>query len=436
MKDLLSQLASDECLRKAWASLEKRPNSYGFDGVTIQTFRNNLDANVDAILSDLKHKVYEYYPLRLYLSEKKDHGYRQIKIPTIRDRVVQRAMADLISPYLDAKYKITNDASFAYVKFKNVEKAAKKLIDLTRAGNRFVCKADIVKFFDRINKNMLMQKIADALPDSSINALIEKALANDILNSPYFEEKMGSSFVPDSVVGIAQGSPLSPLFANVYLAKFDQAIKDKGYDMIRYADDFVIATPTREDAKEAYSFAAKLLSKLKLQLYPLKDDIPVHLWKKDAKYSEARSVHQLDFLGLRFMSGKIYPGGSAYKNIIKNLNEVADDKKLGLVKKLSSLHSRVQSWCNTYSYAVMEQKHVIALDDKLELALVKLVKNHGLAKASKKSLCEIFGIDTFTQTNSKIAAKKDRAAKKLQMAIERAKEAGYPVEPQPATDLT
>ncbi len=406
MSNLLSTLSTEDCLKRAWQSLEKRPYSHGFDDITIAQFKENLTNHLAETATMLQAGTYKFYPLRLYLAKKSDGGYRKIKIPTVRDRIVQRAITDMISPYLEKRYQLINASSFAYVKDKNVKKAAERILQLRADGYTHACKADIIKFFDNIDREQLLVKVEAALPDTSLNALIRSALENDIANVEYYEKKTGEIYVPNSLVGIAQGCPLSPLFANVYLADFDKAIEKSGRHMVRYADDFVVMARSLQAAKDSYYYAESLIKDLRLELYPLKDDIPVQLWKKDAKYSLARTCHQLEFLGLRFAGGKVYPAGTAYKNVMKSVRSVAYDPKLGLIKKLTGIDSRMLGWMTAYTFATMENQNISGLDASLEDVLTRMLRRHNLQKTTKRSTAAVLGLRTFQQLRVKTTTKK------------------------------
>lgn len=405
MSSLITQLSTEKNLRQAWDNIAKRPYSQGFDDISITQFRANVGNYLEEARSLLKNGNYTFYPLKLYLKEKDGGGYRPIKIPTVRDRVMQRAIANLITPYLNSTFNLDNNVSFAYVKNKNIEAAANRILELREQGYKYLLKADIIKFFDKVDREILLHKIESALPDKTLMPLIRLALENDIANTEYYERKMGEGYVPNTLVGIAQGSPLSPLFANVFLADFDATMISKGYKLVRYADDFAVMTLTKDDAKTAYSVAQAELKKIKLDLYPLKDDIPQELWKENPKYSEARSCQHLEFLGLRFESGKVYPSASAYKNAMKSVRVVAYDSRLGLADKLGGIAARIQGWSSAYSFTVIDPKRIEKLDEELEDSLTTMLKKHGLVKVWKKTTAATLGIKTFKQSQDKIRAK-------------------------------
>lgn len=409
---LLDKISKRDNLIKSWKSLTKRPFSYGFDKVTIEQFREGLDGHLEEIQKQVQRAEYKFYPLRLYLAKKKDGGYRPIKIPTVRDRVLQKAIYDTIYPYLNTKYKIDNPASYAYIKSRKIEDAATRILRLRDEGYRYCCKADIVKFFERVDKKSLLELVTDALPDDSINHLIEAAISNDIdsVDYIYYERKTGKAYKYDQLAGIAQGSPLSPMFANLFLHGFDDYMTKQGFIMIRYADDMLFLCKNTSDAERAYRLAHEYLKTINLELYPLRDDIPGELWKKDGKYSYVRSLENLEFLGLRFSSGKVYPANSSYKNVMKEIRGVAYSRSISFIKKIQSINSRVEGWTSAFSYTTEETQRLQTLDASLEKVLAAMLTKHGLKrKDEQRSVTKIFGLPTFQQASSE--ARKPKGVK-------------------------
>jgi len=414
---LIDEISNRDTLIKAWKSLTKRSFSYGLDNVTIEQFKESIDGQLDEIQKQLASKTttYTFAQLRLYLADKKDGGHRPIKIPAVRDRVVQKAIYDVIYPYLDKKYNINNPASYAYIKSRKIEDVATKILKLRADGYRYCCKADIKKFFENVDKKDLLKLVTDALPDQSINKLIEAVIVNDISNADlmYFERKTGKAYKYDTVAGIAQGSPLSPMFANLYLCGFDAYMLGEGYEIIRYADDILILTKSKQDATDAYRKAHSFLQTIKLELYPLREDILGELWKKDGKYSRSRTIQDLEFLGLRFSSGKVYPANSAYKNVMKEIRRVADNKSLSLIKKIQSISSRIEGWSSAYAYTTEETTRLQANGRDLDDVLGRMLSKHNLKrKTNAKSTTITLGIPTFQSALSVIKSKRKTKEKK------------------------
>jgi group II intron reverse transcriptase/maturase len=408
---LLDEISNRDNLVKAWKSLSKRAFSFGLDKVTIEEFGKSLDGQLDEIQKQLNDPkdTYKFAELRLYLADKKDGGYRPIKIPAVRDRVVQKAIYDVIYPYLDKKYKIDNPASYAYIKSRKIEDVATKILKLRSEGYRYCCKADIVKFFENVNKKKLLKLVTDALPDASINKLIEAVIVNDISNVDllYYETKTGKAYKYDEVAGIAQGSPLSPMFANLYLADFDAYMLNKGYEIMRYADDILVLAKNKSEATNAFHDARANLKKVKLSIHPLRDEVVGKLWSKDAKYSYVGSIQHLEFLGLRFVSDKVYPANSSYKNVMKAIHQVVDNRSLTLVKKIQSIGARVEGWSSAFAYTTEETDRLQDNDKKLNETLERMLEKHNLQRKNKsKSTTKTLGLPTFQSALSTAKARR------------------------------
>jgi len=413
---MYDQLCSRECLLSAWKSLQKRPQSLGFDNVTIQDFKNDLSTNIDNLSDSLKAKNYEPIKLLPHLLNKPEGGYRLLRIPAVKDRVVQKALVNLISEPLDKVYEINNNGvSFAYVKNGSVEKAAIQIRDYWLEGYKYVYKADIKKFFDNINKQILMEKIVRALPrEKDMHTLIHTFLNNDVENIKQIVDKAPHLFSPNPLIGIAQGSPLSPLFANVYLAEFDQRVKNAGFKMVRYADDLVILAKSVEAAESAHNFVKEELKELGLKVHELKvkGQLPA-VGQSKPKYSEVTRYQDLQFLGLTFKSAKIFPTGRSYQNAIKSVRSAAYDTGLAFNKKLYAVEARINGWCSAYSFAEHEAQKLGHNDKLLSQVLRIMLKKHGLLVKKGVSPHKALGINNYTSQAAILRNKrKKKAAKK------------------------
>jgi hypothetical protein len=348
-----------------------------------------------------------------HLLKKPEGSYRLLKIPAVKDRVVQKAIVNLISDPLEKEYSInSNGVSFAYVRNGSVENAAIKIREYYLAGYKFVYKADIEKFFDNINKELLIKKISKAIPkEHELIKLIETFLDNDVENIKQIVDKAPQLFSPNPVVGIAQGSPLSPLFANVYLADFDKLIISKNMKMVRYADDLVIMAKTISDAEQAHKIVKSELTNIGLNVHELKvqGQLPA-VGQSKPKYSEVTRYQDLQFLGLTFKSAKIFPTGRSYQNAVKSIRSTAYDSGLAFNKKLAALEARINGWCSAYSFADHEPQKLNHNDAQLDQVLRTMLKKHGLLVKRGMSPHRALGLHNYT---SQMVILKNRRAKKM-----------------------
>ena len=149
---LANRISNLRSLKRAWLEIKKNPCSYGSDGVTIKDFEDNLGKHLKTIQAKLKAGNYHFDKLRLYLIRKSNGEFREIKISSVRDRIVQRSIFDATVQYFNNMYKINNSVSFAFIPNGGVEKAIKTVQSYRRDNYRYCCKTDIIHFFNNINK--------------------------------------------------------------------------------------------------------------------------------------------------------------------------------------------------------------------------------------------------------------------------------------------
>lgn len=394
---LINRICNQRSLERAWLEIKKNPYSYGSDGVTIKNFEDNLSKYLKTIQTKLKTNNYHFDRLRLYLVRKSNGDFREIKISSIQDRIVQRSIFNATVRYFNQMYKIKNSVSFAFMPNGGVEKAIKTVQSYRRDNYRYCCKTDIIHFFNNINKQNLLEKVLKALPDHSIDELFREIIFNDIDSSSkaYYKSKVKKEYISDNFNGIAQGDVLSPLFSNIYLSGFDTFMESKNYRMVRYADDVIILTADRNKAKQAFIDASDFLSGIDLKLYKLGDS------KTKEKHSIIGLLQDKTFLGIAFRGDKVYIADESYTNIKKSIKEVIKqnrNKKITFFEAVTKISEKISGWCSAYSFVTIEQNKLINLDTELEKNVDTLLKNNNLKKASAKvSIINALGIQCFSE---------------------------------------
>ena len=241
-------------LSSAFQHVKGNDGCAGVDGVTIKRFEENLDLNLARLQDELDRQIYFPLPLMKILVEKKNGEARGLCIPTVRDRVVETAVLQMIGPVLEKEFE---DCSFAYRKGRSVKQAVYKIKEYYDKGYRWVVDADIDAFFDSVNHNLLLAKFKQYIHDPHIQRLIELWVTTEIWD--------GTS-LKVCQKGIPQGSPISPILANLFLDELDEELLCKGYKYIRYADDYVILCKKKEDAEKGLKLSKQVLEKLLLEL--------------------------------------------------------------------------------------------------------------------------------------------------------------------------
>jgi CRISPR-associated protein Cas1 len=253
--DLWEQATSFEALQLAWAKVDHNQGSAGGDAVSRNEFRGDVFARLNQLRADLLRGAYQSRPFRKVSIPKKKPGYRILTIPSIRDRILHTAIASALEPHFEAVFE---ESSFAYRKGRGVQKAVARIEHWRDRGYDVVIEADIVGYFDNIQHELLLEKIEGVVgQQSGFSSLI--ALISSILEDQ--ARALGSPGV-----GIAQGSPLSPLLANLYLDALDESIDAQGVKIVRFADDFVILCKSEKKAAKALAHVVDVLGAHGLRL--------------------------------------------------------------------------------------------------------------------------------------------------------------------------
>lgn len=244
---LFALIVAPDALAAAWARVRDNAGAAGGDGVPVERFERAAAAHLARLAARLRDGSYHPGPVRHVDIPKPAGGLRRLAIPCVVDRIAQTAVAAALTPLLDAEFE---DASFGYRAGRSVDQAVNRLQLLRAQGYEHVVDADIEGYFDAVPHDPLLARLAQSLADGPITGLIALWLA---------------AAAPGGR-GLAQGSPLSPLLANLYLDRLDEAFASRDARIVRFADDFVILTRRAADADAALTRAAALLAEHGLAL--------------------------------------------------------------------------------------------------------------------------------------------------------------------------
>lgn len=231
------------------------------DGITIADFEKDLYQNLSVLQRELEQGDYSPLPLLKILVEKENGEARPLAIPTVRDRVAQAAVYQILNPLLEAEFE---DCSFAYRPGRSVKQALYRVKEYRDKGYTWVVDLDIDDYFDNINHDLLLEKLKQYIADEKVLRLIRL----------WFEaEVYDGQGIFRMTKGIPQGSVISPLLANLFLDELDEELLQRGYRLVRYADDYLILCKTKDKAQEAMELTDELLAQLELELNPEKTRI-------------------------------------------------------------------------------------------------------------------------------------------------------------------
>lgn len=247
---LYGRLLDKELLRRSFKKVKRAGGTAGVDGQTLQQFDAHLDRHLTQLLSELRTKHYRAQPVKRVEIAKADGGVRLLGIPSVRDRVVQQAVNELLTPIFEEQF---HPSSFGYRPNRSCHDAINKAtMFIRRYGLKHVVDMDLSKCFDRLDHELIIQHIRKRVTDSSILRLITQFLQSGV---------MIHGELAATELGSPQGGVISPLIANIYLDAFDQAMRKRGYRMVRYADDILILCRSAKGAQRALEVATELLEK-------------------------------------------------------------------------------------------------------------------------------------------------------------------------------
>lgn len=252
---LLRQTLHPDNLRRAWDDVADNKGVAGADNVTIPQWRRNWEERLINLARAVRANQYQPGRLRVRRIPKPNApDWRVLRIPTLADRILQRAVLQQLHPVCDPRFF---DCSFGYRPGRGLQDAIRAITRQRKKGYVWVLDADIDDYFNQVNHTLLRQFLRRDLPDHSLLPLINLWLDS-------------WRVAPDQEKGIAMGSPLSPLLANIYLHRLDKHLINHGYWLARYADDFIVLSRSPADWQRSYQVTAAALARLKLRYEPRK----------------------------------------------------------------------------------------------------------------------------------------------------------------------
>lgn len=324
---LIDKTYRPRVLENAWMKVKANKGSAGVDKVSIQMFNAKLDKYLEEIEQELRQGTYQPKAVKRQYINKGKGKLRGLGIPAIKDRVAQQAVKATIEPIFENEFL---DTSYGFRPKRGAKEALERVSQLIEEGYVWIVDADITAYFDNISHEKLMNKIKRRISDGRILNLIEMWL-----KQPIMEEC--KSWNPTQ--GTPQGGVISPLLANIYLHDFDVSLRDAKYKMVRYADDFVILTKSKEEAEEALRVAQEWMKEHDLNLHPEKTHVGNCMIEGQG----------FDFLGYRFEAGTKWIRRKSIQKFRDRIREKTS-RVCGksLQKVIEELNPILRGWCNYF----------------------------------------------------------------------------------------
>ena len=375
-EEFLQSIASPDALRVSWKYLNKsNPESYGISGETISAFSKTLDEKIPKISESIFSGKYKFHKNRASLIPKDNGKFRPLQIPEVKDRIVLKSIALQLEKELNPKLTRSAGVSFAYQKGVGIEDAISKVKEHFNNGYTWVVEADIVNFFGNVNKDRLLNQMI--FPNIKNSRIVKKLVENSLnagLDVSGIREA-DKKYFHEIHKGIPQGNPLSPLFSNVYLADFDAFMKEAGYKLVRYADDFIVMVKSEQEARHCFErISSYLKESLGLDVHPLGE--------KDGLKNKSNIVDAtkniFSFLSVTIDKIEIYPSRKNVDGFKSKLDTVcfADIEKKGVVMILQKLKNALDGWISAFIFCDT-QRYFKEIDTHINKQLYVCLRRKG-----------------------------------------------------------
>ena len=327
---LLNQIPSRENKLQALKRVEQNKGSHGVDMMPVQNLRQHIVENWLSIKEAILKGTYEPMPVRRVEIPKPDGGVRLLGIPTVTDRLIQQAIAQVLSKVYDPTF---SENSYGFRPNRSAHDAVRKAKEYIRDGHRWVVDMDLEKFFDKVNHDRLMGTLAKRIQDKPLLKLIRKYLQSGV---------MINGVVSSTLEGTPQGGPLSPLLSNIVLDELDKELERRGHKFVRYADDCNIYVKSKRAGLRTMANIQRFIEgKLRLKVNEKKSAVD-RPWKRK-------------FLGFSFTSHKepkVRIAKESLKRMKNKVREITSRKMpYPMEYRIQKLNQYLMGWCGYFALA-------------------------------------------------------------------------------------
>jgi RNA-directed DNA polymerase len=327
---LIDKVYRAETLKEAWQKVAANGGAAGVDGQSVKQFAARAEMYLKELSTALERGTYRPMPVRRVEISKGGGKQRPLGIPVVKDRIVQTALKYVLEPIFEREFL---GMSYGFRPGRGCKEALREVEGWLKEGYTFVVDADLRSYFDTIPHARLIERVKEHVSDGRVLELIEMFLQQDII-------KEMERWTP--VGGTPQGAVVSPLLANIYLHALDCQMKQKGYRMVRYADDFVVLCRSAEQAQAALAEVKAWVEANGLSLNAEKTHV-----------GDCRQEGQgFEFLGYRFEAGRRWVRRKSLKAIRERIR-MRTKRRRGdsLARIIADLNPTLRGWFNYFKHA-------------------------------------------------------------------------------------
>lgn len=327
---LIDKVCALSNLRKAFARVRANGGAAGVDHVTVAEFERHLEAKLEKLARELREGRYRPQAIRRqWIAKLGSKEKRPLGIPTVGDRVVQTALRAVLEPIFERDFAVH---SYGFRPGRGCKDALRRVDALLTAGYSWVVDADLKSYFDTIPHARLLARVKEKVSDSRVLELLAAFLTQKVMGT-------AEGWTPEE--GTPQGAVVSPLLSNIYLDPLDQQMARRGFEMVRYADDFVILCRNEAEARAALAEVQAWTASAGLMLHPTKTRIV-----------DARMPGGFDFLGYHFEAGRRWPRAKSlkkFKDTIRAYTRRTQGQSLPVI--IRSLNRTMRGWFEYFQHS-------------------------------------------------------------------------------------
>ncbi len=326
---LMEAVVDPANLERAWKNVKANRGAPGPDGITITKFPDWFRAHWSEIRQQLLDGTYRPKPVRRKTIDKPDGGQRLLGIPNVIERLIQQAIVQVLTPIFDPHF---SESSFGFRPKRSAHGAAKQVQRTIRRGFRYAADIDLSKFFDRVQHDVLMARVARKVGDKVLLRLIGRYLRAGV---------MVEGVLQPTEVGAPQGGPLSPILSNILLDDLDKELERRGLPFVRYADDFAIFAKSQRAAERIMASVTRFVTD------------KLHLVVNQEK-SQIVASKEFEFLGFAFRKSRatINVSDKSLKRFKHRIREITGRSRgISMEQRLSELRTYVRGWMGYFGLA-------------------------------------------------------------------------------------